>query len=276
MRGRQDEIMDYNRDYGRDYNRLKGYTSPHPSMAHLYKEWRVCECSFRTLNRGAWSIHTRTCKTRPAESNPVEAELRERVASLEQQLSTKDEQLQQQLATKDAQLEAKDRQIEELLKRPRTVNNTTNNRYVVEHNVNVFGKESIDHISDEQLQQQLQAPSTAVARLVRLKLQAPENQNVRVPNKRERVVEVVTDEEGQKRWKSVDRDGVLERLWDDNGLLLENEADEEDGGTGSQFVRHQERVRQSQDQNGRLYKEQLGQIHSTLADATRAAYRSTS
>lgn len=37
----------------------------------------------------------------------------------------------------------------------------------------------------------------------------PENQNVRVPNKRERVVEVVTDDEGQKRWKSVDRDGWL-------------------------------------------------------------------
>jgi hypothetical protein len=154
------------------------------------------------------------------------------------------------------------------------VNNTTNNRYVVEHNVNVFGKESIDHISDEQLQQLLQDPSTAVARLVRLKLQAPENQNVRVPNKRERVVEVVTDEEGHKRWKSVDRDGVLERLWDDNGVLLENEADEEDGSTGSQFVRHQERVRQSQDQNGRMYREQLGQIHSTLADATRT-FRST-
>jgi hypothetical protein len=202
----------------------------------------------------------------------------ERIKSLEQQLlakdeqlKAKDEQLQQQLAAKDEQLQAKDRQIEELLKRPRTVTNTTNhNRYVVEQHVNVFGKESIDHISDEQLQQLLHEPSTAVARLVRLKLQAPENQNVRVPNKRERVVEVVTDEEGQKRWKSVDRDGVLERLWDDNGLLLENEADEEDGGTGAKFVRHQERVRESQDKGGRLYKEQLAQIHTTLADATRS------
>ena len=108
-----------------------------------------------------------------------------------------------------------------------------------------------------------------MARLVRLKLSAPQNQNVRVPNKRDRVVEVVTNEEGQKRWKSVDRDGVLERLWDDNGLLLENEADERDGGVGERFVRHQERVKQSQDQNGKLYKDQLAQIHTTLADATR-------
>ncbi|MGB0378407.1 MAG: hypothetical protein ACPGGE_06245, partial [Poseidonia sp.] len=224
----------------------------------------------------------------------METELRERVASLEAQVAADREQLQQQLATKDEQLAtkdeqlaakdaqmkeqlaAKDRQIEELLKRPRTVNNTTNNnnRYLVEQHINVFGKESIDHISDEQLQQLLREPSTAVARLIRLKLQAPENQNVRVPNKRERVVEVVTDEEGHKRWKTVDRDGVLERLWDDNGLLLENEADEEDGGMGARFVRHQERVRESQDQNGRMYREQLGQIHSTLADATRT-YRST-
>jgi hypothetical protein len=181
----------------------------------------------------------------------------------DEQLLAKDQQMKEQLAVKD-------RQIEELLKRPRTVtNNTTNNRYVVEQHINVFGKESIEHISDEQLQQLLQEPSTAVARLVRLKLQAPENQNVRVPNKRERVVEVVTDDEGQKRWKSVDRDGVLERLWDDNGLLLENEADEEDGGVGARFVRHQERVKQSQDQKGRMYREQLAQIHSTLADATR-------
>ena len=225
---------------------------------HEFPQPKVCsDCGYITKNRGGWSVHQKLCKVRQAQPDGEKDQLRERVASLE------------------AQLQAKDRQIDELLKRPRTVNNTTNhNRYVVEHNVNVFGKESIDHISDEQLQQLLQEPSTAVARLVRLKLQAPENQNVRVPNKRERVVEVVTDEEGRKRWKSVDRDGVLERLWDDNGLLLENEADEGDGGTGTKFVRHQERVRQSQDQNGRIYREQLGQIHSTLADATRT-FKST-
>lgn len=249
-------------------------------MSNRYKEPRVCECAFQTTHRGAWSIHKRTCKQRPIQSDPEKDQLRERVASLEQQVAAKDLQIKEQLAAKDLQmkeqLEAKDRQIEELLKRPRTVNHTTNhhNRYVVEQHINVFGQESIDHISDEQLQQLIQEPSTAVARLVRLKLQAAENQNVRVPNKRERVVEVVTDEDGQKRWKSVDRDGVLERLWDDNGLLLENEADEEDGGIGARFVRHQEMVRMSQDQNGRMYREQLGQIHSTLADATRT-YRST-
>ena len=230
-------------------------------MPSKYREPRQCTCGYSTLWMSAWSTHQKTCRKRAAETDGEKDQLRERVASLENQVQQQHEQLQ-----------AKDRQIEELLKRPRTVtNNTTNhNRYVVEQHVNVFGKETIDHISDEQLQQLLHEPSTAVARLVRLKMSVPENQNVRVPNKRERVVEVVTDEEGQKRWKSVDRDNVLERLWDDNGLLLENEADEDDHGIGARFVRHQQRVKESQDQNGRLYKDQLAQIHTTLADATRA------
>ena len=237
-------------------------------MAHLFREARLCDCGYSTRNRGNWSTHRRACSYQTVVTDGEKDQLRERVESLQQQLLHQ----HQQLLAKDEQLQAKDRQIEELLSRPRTIthNNTTNhNRYVVEQHVNVFGEESINHISDEQLQQLLHEPSTAVARLVRLKLTAPENQNVRVPNKRDRVVEVVTNEEGHKRWKSVDRDGVLERLWDDNGLLLENEADERDGGVGERFVRHQERVKQSQDQKGRLYKEQLAQIHTTLADATR-------
>ena len=162
---------------------------------------RQCEwCNYSTKHRQNLSTHRKSCKQRPAEADGEKEQLRERVASLEQQLTAKDQQLEAKDQQLKEQLEAKDRQIEELLRRPRTVNNTTNNnnnRYVVEQHVNVFGQESIDHISDEQLQQLLNEPSTAVARLVRLKMQAPENQNVRVPNKRERVVEVVTDEEGQ-------------------------------------------------------------------------------
>eukprot|EP00966_Prymnesium_polylepis_P214132 4959293-Prymnesium_polylepis.1 len=44
--------------------------------------------------------------------------------------------LQQQLADTKEQLAAKDRQIEQLIKRPRTVNNNTTNKYVVEQHIN--------------------------------------------------------------------------------------------------------------------------------------------
>ena len=83
-------------------------------MAHLYKEWRVCECSFRTLNRGAWSIHTRTCKKRPTAANPVETELRGRVTSLEAHVAAKEERivtLEQMLGQQLVQLKDELRQI---------------------------------------------------------------------------------------------------------------------------------------------------------------------
>jgi hypothetical protein len=179
------------------------------------------------------------------------------------------------LTEKDEEIRYLREQLAQALKTPRVVNDnrTTNNnqRYTVNQSVNVFGRESIDHITDEQLQRLLQEPSTAVAKLVRLKHSVPENQNVRVPNKRERRYEVVVAEEegGAKRWKSVDKAEVLEQLWDTNGLLLENEADEGDGGTGARFVRHQEYVKASADSDGRIYRDQLEQIHNTLTDEFR-------
>ena len=103
---------------------------------------------------------------------------KQRISSLEKQLSVKDE----QISVKDEQLAAKDRQIEELIKaakRPRTVNNTTNNnRYVVEQHINVFGQESLEHITPEQIQMLLADPESAVARLVKLKhRKEPRNAN---------------------------------------------------------------------------------------------------
>ena len=62
---------------------------------------------------------------------------------------------------------------------------------------------------------------------------------------------------------------VLGQLWDANGLLLENEADEGDGDVGARFVRHQENVKSSADGDGRIYRDQLEQIHNTLTDEFR-------
>ena len=62
-------------------------------MSNRYKDARVCECGFQTTHRGAWSIHTRTCKKRPTAANPVETELRERFASLEAHVADKEERI---------------------------------------------------------------------------------------------------------------------------------------------------------------------------------------
>lgn len=136
-----------------------------------YKEARVCACGYTTMTITYWSRHKKSCKL-------VKCEKDARIASLEKQLAVKDE------------------QIKELIKRPRTVNNNTtnNNRYVVEQHINVFGKESINHITPAQIRALLADPANAVPQFIKLKYRrAPGgvNNNVRIPNQKRAIYQVV-------------------------------------------------------------------------------------
>ena len=171
-------------------------------------------------------------------------------------------------SAKDEEIKYLREQLHLALKSPRTVtNNHTHNdqrRYLVAaDNVNVFGQETLDHISESDFQRIIGEPENAVSEIVRLKHSLDTNANVRCPNKREMRYQVVEEDDGRRVWRYRDRDEVLEKLWHDNGGLLENEADE-DTKEGMRFIRHQERVRASMDGDGRLFREQLSKIHSTF------------
>ena len=115
------------------------------------RKWE-CVCGYTSNYRQGLHQHRKTCKTL--------------LGGETEQLKNQVAQMKEQLEAKDQQLAAKDRQIEQLIKRPRTVNNTTHNKYVVEQHINVFGKESIEHISHEQIQALLADPANAVPPLV--------------------------------------------------------------------------------------------------------------
>ena len=229
--------------------------------SRVYKEPRVCECGYCTDKIDLWSKHKKNCKVIHAEQSTGE---RERIESLEKQLTAKDAHYQKELA-------AKDRQIEELIKatkKPRTVNTTNNNRYVVEQHINVFGKESLAHISQEQIQRLLADPENAVAKFVKLKHREPSNANVRCPNVNRAIYQVVVDAEGEeKEWENRAKGEVLERMYDDNSSILEGEAIEEEH---LPFLDHQDRVKASASANaadgGRCYKQQLDKIHNVIAN----------
>ena len=220
---------------------------------HRYKEARVCECGYSTFNPGHWSTHKKSCRL-------VTRGEQERIASLERQLAAKDE-----------QLAAKDKQIDELIKRPRTVNNTTHNKYVVEQHINIFGKESINHITPAQIRALLADPVNAVPQFIKLKYRrAPGgvNNNVRIPNQKRAIYQVVVQgEDGDKQWENQAKGDILEQLYDDNSGELEVEADE-DTREGLRFLDHQDKVKESASgtDGGRRYKEQLDKIHCVISN----------
>ena len=53
-----------------------------------YKEARICECGYTTVNMSNWSRHKKSCKL-------VVTSDKERIASLEKQLAAKDEQIKE-------------------------------------------------------------------------------------------------------------------------------------------------------------------------------------
>jgi len=195
-------------------------------------------------------------------------------------LDEKDERiaaLEQQLATKDEQLAARDKQIDELLqaarderRRPRTVtNNHLNSTTNVSNHINVFGKESLTHITESKLQELLADPYTSVARLVTLKHSVEENQNVKVPNAREKWVQVLVEgEAGGREWQSVPKGDILSEIVETNAMLLEGEADESTV-PGSRYSRWHDQLRDSQEQNGRMFKDQMDLVHKVIVESTR-------
>tara|TARA_B100001175_G_scaffold217936_1_gene185391 strand:- start:129 stop:746 length:618 start_codon:yes stop_codon:yes gene_type:complete len=199
----------------------------------------------------SWSNHKKSCDSKRIGKDALISELKKDKDDLKQQLA------------------AKDRQIEELIKatkKARTV--TNNNRYVVEQHINVFGKETMSHISPQQIHNLLADPENAVAKFVKLKHREPSNANVRCPNVNRAIYQVVVDAglAGEdKEWENRAKGEVLEKLYDENSSILEGEALEEEH---LPFLDHQDRVKASATSNavdgGRCYKQQLDKIHNVI------------
>ena len=121
-----------------------------------YKEQRVCACGYSTMDAGNWSKHKRCCKLVKTDKDIHIASLEKDKNDLKLQLVAKDMQMKEQLEAKDRQIAEQAEEIKMLIKKPRTV--TNNNRYVVEQHINVFGQETMNHISPQQIQRLLADP----------------------------------------------------------------------------------------------------------------------
>ena len=188
-----------------------------------YKEPRICECNYTTLDISSWSRHQKTCYLKKSSTDEY---WKRQVEALEQDKRSLHE-----------QLVAKDKQIKELIKvakKPRTVVQNTTNNWTVDASVNCYGKEKLDHISEKDIRRILANPPTAVAEFIRLKhKKEPSNANVRCPNLKRAMYQVVADgedEDGEpvKQWEYRPKGDVLEDLYETNAGHLEAEADEED------------------------------------------------
>ena len=84
-------------------------------MVHMYKEPRVCDCGYSTMNSGNWSTHKKSCKLVTTGEKELINNLKEQLAAKDEQMRATHQQMKEQLAAKDKQLAAKDEIINQLI-----------------------------------------------------------------------------------------------------------------------------------------------------------------
>jgi hypothetical protein len=184
------------------------------------------------------------------------------------------EEKQNQIYMLEERIRKQDDIIQKLMderKKPRTITHTTNNT-VNYNNVNVFGKESLSHITDETIQELIKDPETSIARLVTLKHSVVENRNIRVPNTREQFVQLLVEENGEKRWQTLKKGDVLGEIVENTAMQLDDQADE-DTLHGQRFVNWHDKLKDSVDSDSvdglRMYRDQMERVHRSIVESTR-------
>ena len=129
----------------------------------------------------------------------------------------------------------------------------------------MYGKESLEgHPWDDLIAD----PVTSIERLVSLMHKNPENANIRIPNIRERWIEVVREETGQKQWVKMDKNELLDDIVETSASHLEGELDPL-SRQGQRWEAWHERLASSREKQGDMYKQQKESVHQTIARLTR-------
>lgn len=225
----------------------------------------VCECSYKTDNRGNFYKHQKACKSR----------LR---IVLENELAVKE----QELAKKDDEIHWLKERVEELTKMSggtsntvisntnnTTNNNNTNNNTTNHINLMLFGDRS-HSISDEVLFELLKVPEESVSKLLALRLNDVAGRNVRIPNVRDlKRAEIFTEENGKKKWKRVKTDDIMYDMWDDNRGILEPAAEECPPAVGQRWHAWANRVDNDHVTKGPKWRDLEERMKNTVIDASR-------
>ena len=98
---------------------------------------QTCDCGYETAHTSSFKRHRSTCPMVKEDSLV--------------------ENLKQQIEKLEAIIKEKDKQMFELAKAPKTVNNIT-----VDHSINTFGKENTEHITTQQIQKILADPASCI------------------------------------------------------------------------------------------------------------------
>ena len=126
------------------------------------------------------------------------------------------------METKTIELETKVEQLnQDLINKPQQINNTDNSQNI---KINNYGSENYDHLTTSNVNHLMEAPYTAVEKIIRLlhyHPKHPENNNMKITNIKGPHIRVLYGD----KWKYGDKKKVLDGLLDKALTILANYRD---------------------------------------------------
>ena len=196
-------------------------TNPSQTLTNPYNDNDCIYCGKSFKRRDNLKRHMESyCKIIKSQMNELELE----------KSKWEDEKLE--LKTKTAELENKVEKLsQDLINKPQNIitQNNINNGKISNKtiNINSYGNESIDHLTNSYLRDLIGLPYTAVQKLIKdihCNPKVPENHNLRKRNKKDKYIEYYDG----KQWKIEDKRKQLDHLVDMTFTILENIVDSED------------------------------------------------
>lgn len=192
------------------------------STAHKKREDKTtvifkCDCGRSFLYKQGLAKHRSRCTTNMVES------LEKNMEEMQTKHETEKECMQKEI--EDLKEVIKSQQAP-TIQHTKNINNTQHNTQHI--HINCYGKEDLSYITKEFLRQIIDKPFTGIQALTKhiyFNDEHPENQNVRVTNKKLPYASVHKD----GRWQLTDREKVAEDIMQRNYNLMDHTYDEEMG-----------------------------------------------
>lgn len=189
------------------------------------QKFHVCECGRMYNYRQSLYLHRKQCtQMNECPTKTMKQEI--------EQIQTK---MSEQQKKFEEEREMMKRQIEDLMEKyesvvPTTNNTTTNigtqNNNVNIININAFGQENLDYITDSVLKEcanKVYASIPTLIENIHFNPKHPENHNVKITNKKLPHASVMSED---KEWKLMDKNELIDNMMDTGYMLIDDNFNE--------------------------------------------------
>jgi hypothetical protein len=243
------------------YNRHINNPNVHIKYQENVKKY-ICDCGKMYLHRQSLGTHKKQCNQIKPNTEP---DLNQNIDYID----TDKETLIEILLKKEKQVEELQKQVETEKLRNTIINGDINNDNL-NIQINAFGCENLEYISDEfklKCVKQIYKSIPEMVIKIHFNTKYPENHNVKIPNKKLPYASIMT---ADNKWKTVNKNDAVSSMLNNSFTICSDTYDEHKGELSESKRKNYERYQDKFLNNDKeLHKQLTNEVACLVLDGTR-------